>query len=115
MSDRAGQKRIRDDTARRKRRQHRKAKLIALKGGRCERCLKNFHPSVYEFHHRNPEHKEIGLNKGVIGDRTWSWVLREADKCHLLCANCHREVHAFDDHRFLEYPPEDIKKDIPNE
>ena len=103
---RAGQKHTRDDTARRKRGQHRKSKLIAIKGGRCERCLKSFHPSVYEFHQCNLEHKVVGLNKGVIGDRTGAWVLKEADKCHLLCANCHREVHAFDDHRFLEYPEE---------
>lgn len=109
--DKAGRKPTKNDTARRKRRQHRKSKLIALKGGRCERCLKSFHPSVYEFHHRNPDQKEVGLNKGVIGDRNWAWVLQEAEKCNLLCANCHREVHAFDDHRFLEFPPEEVKKD----
>lgn len=102
--EKPGRKRTRDNEARRKRRNFRKAKLIALKGGRCERCGRTFHPSVYEFHHRDPTQKEIGLNSGVIGDKAWDWVLREAEKCHLLCANCHREVHAFDDHQFLEYP-----------
>lgn len=28
--------------------------------------------------------------------------MKEAAKCHLLCANCHREVHTFNDTNFLE-------------
>lgn len=80
----------------------RKARLVAHKGGKCERCGGSFHPTIFEFHHRNPDLKESGLNSQMVGDRAWPWVLKEAEKCHLLCANCHREVHVFNDLRFLE-------------
>lgn len=103
--DATGQ-RLTNNIKRNKRRQFKKARLVALKGGRCERCGGTFHLSVYEFHHRNPAHKDDRLNSGNIGDWSWDRVLAEAEKTHLLCANCHREVHAFDDHRFLEYEDE---------
>jgi hypothetical protein len=45
---------------------------------------------VLEFHHRDPDGKDFKVSQG-------SWSLErmkaEADKCALLCANCHREEH----------------------
>jgi hypothetical protein len=106
--DKAGQKPT--DESRKWRRKIRKARLIALKGGCCERCNQPYPPCVFDFHHRNPAFKEVGLNQGAIGDHAWDWVLSEADKCHLLCANCHRLVHEFPDLRFLEEPLKRKKK-----
>ena len=41
---------------------------------------------------RDPE-KDFGISyKGYT--RSWEKVKEEADKCILLCANCHREAHA---------------------
>jgi hypothetical protein len=68
-----------------------KLKLIEYKGGKCQRCGYNKPiPSVYDFHHRNPEEKEFSITAKTI---SFEKLKAEADKCDLLCANCHREVH----------------------
>jgi hypothetical protein len=73
-------------------RKNTKQKLIEYKGGKCQRCgYSKDHPSVYDFHHRNPEEKEFGISKRL----TYSFerLKKEVDKCDLLCKNCHAEVH----------------------
>ena len=70
-------------------------KLQAIKwmGGDCMGCGRRGLPSQSEFHHRDPATKEFGISaKGVI--RAWPEMESELAKCVLLCANCHREVHA---------------------
>lgn len=66
---------------------------IDYKGGKCEVCNYSRHPSALEFHHKNPLLKkfEIGDSKNTISKKV---LQKELDKCALLCANCHREVHA---------------------
>lgn len=68
-----------------------KIKAIEYLGGQCKQCGGVFHPSVYDFHHRNPKEKEIGIS--VIKGRKWENIQTELDKCDLLCSNCHREIH----------------------
>lgn len=70
-----------------------KQKLIDYKGGKCERCGYNKeYTNAYDFHHINPNEKEFGISyKGR--NRAIAVLKREVDKCLLLCANCHREVH----------------------
>ena len=48
---------------------------------------------VLDFHHRNPEEKEMNL--GDVRRRGWSKerILKEVAKCDVYCANCHRELH----------------------
>ena len=76
-----------------KRREKVKKLLVEYKGGRCERCGIETHPSVYEFHHKEPSKKDFG-----IGDMGYTSSLdknkKEVDKCMMLCANCHRLKHA---------------------
>lgn len=74
-------------------RQNTKIKLIEYKGGKCIKCgySKNY-PSVYDFHHRNPEEKEFRISDG--NTRSLEQLKKEVDKCDLVCANCHREIHA---------------------
>lgn len=72
-----------------------KIKMILHKGGKCENCkieLKDFHPSVFEFHHINPLIKDINF-PSVKG---WKWdrIEKELKNCKLLCANCHRMEHS---------------------
>lgn len=62
------------------------------KGGRCEICEYNKCDRALSFHHINPEQKSFGLSdKGLT--RSWDIIKQEIDKCVLLCANCHMEVH----------------------
>ena len=46
-----------------------------------------------EFHHLDPKTKEFGISTEGI-PRRWDKIAAELKKCVLLCANCHREVHA---------------------
>lgn len=76
-----------------KRRKKLKTMLVEYKGGQCMICGYRRSPDVLEFHHVDESKKEFGLSiRGLT--RSWERMRTEADKCVLLCANCHREVHA---------------------
>lgn len=66
-----------------------KAKGVEFLGGKCRRCGYNKSMSALEFHHKDPTQKDPAYKL------TWSWerLKPELEKCELLCANCHREVH----------------------
>lgn len=62
------------------------------KGGKCAICGYQRCPRALGFHHIDPEQKGFGLSsKGLT--RSWDKIKEEIDKCVLLCANCHMEVH----------------------
>ena len=68
-----------------------KIKAIEYKGGRCLRCKNIFPYPAFEFHHRDPETKDVSWTKLRL--RSWDKIILELDKCDLLCANCHRIEH----------------------
>lgn len=72
-----------------------KVKLMAVeyKGGKCTKCGYNKCIAALDFHHKNENEKDFGISyKGYT--RSWAKVKAELDKCDLVCANCHREIHA---------------------
>ena len=76
-----------------KRRRKLKQLLAEYKGGKCMICGYKRSIWVLELHHIDASTKEFGLSvRGLT--RSWEKLKQEADKCILLCANCHREVHA---------------------
>lgn len=77
-------------------RKKRKQDLINYKGGKCKKCGYNRCIEALEFHHRNPKEKKYALSSTKSGRIfTFEQDKIEADKCDLLCSNCHREVHSF--------------------
>lgn len=77
----------------RKRRKTIRDKALAYKGGRCQRCSYDRCAEALEFHHLTSAQKDFGISsKGYT--RSWEKIRAELDKCVLLCANCHREVHS---------------------
>jgi len=65
---------------------------IEYRGGRCERGGYNKCIEALEFHHVDSNGKNFSISdKGYT--RSWKRVQKELDKCILLCANCHREIH----------------------
>lgn len=69
-----------------------KVREMAL-GSKCEICGYNKCIHALEFHHLDSSKKDFALsNKGYT--RSWRRVKEELDKCILICANCHRELHA---------------------
>lgn len=76
-----------------KRRKDLKLMSVEYKGGKCSCCGFVGHPTVFDFHHLDPAKKDFAISrKGYT--RSWNVVKEELDKCVMLCANCHREVHA---------------------
>lgn len=73
-------------------RRRNKIRLVEYKGGKCERCGYDKCIDALEFHHLNPEEKDFGLSCGDT--RNFEKLKNEVDKCIMVCANCHREIHA---------------------
>ena len=70
-----------------------KQMAIEYKGGKCEICGYDRCLDVFEFHHKDFSKKDFGISeKGYT--RSWKRVMEELDKCLMVCANCHRELHA---------------------
>lgn len=75
------------------RRRKLKEMLVGYKGGKCMLCGYDRCAAAFDLHHIDGSKKEFGIGLGGI-TRSWERVRAEADKCVLLCANCHRELHA---------------------
>lgn len=69
-----------------------KREAIKRMGGKCMKCGYNKCIEALQFHHRDPSKKSFELGQN---DKTRSWkdYWKEAQKCDLLCANCHAEEH----------------------
>ncbi|UCC94729.1 MAG: hypothetical protein JSW40_07925 [Candidatus Omnitrophota bacterium] len=77
----------------RKRRKKIREMALEYKGGRCERCGYDRCVEALEFHHASSSEKDFSVSsRGYT--RSWKRVKEELNKCALLCANCHREIHA---------------------
>jgi predicted HNH restriction endonuclease len=86
--------------AKEKRRQNRKKLALQLKmahGGKCTVCGYNKCLDALQFHHVDPQSKDRSLGSGVINllhSHGRAVTFKEAEKCILVCANCHAEIHA---------------------
>lgn len=72
----------------------RKLRLQAIEygGGSCQKCGYKKSLRALSFHHKNPAEKDFGLSaRGLT--RSWEKIKIELDKCILVCANCHMELH----------------------
>jgi len=70
----------------------RRKELKKILGNKCEFCGYNKCLNALEFHHKSGK-KEDHVSR-MIRDVSRQKSLKEIDKCILLCANCHRELHA---------------------
>jgi 5-methylcytosine-specific restriction endonuclease McrA len=62
------------------------------KGGKCQICGYDKCSRALSFHHLDPSKKDFTISaRGLT--RSWTKLQEEIDKCVLLCANCHMEVH----------------------
>ena len=76
-----------------KRRKKLKEKSVEYLGGMCCKCGYNKCFEALEFHHKDPTQKDFGISyKGHT--KSWNNIKKELDKCILVCANCHREIHS---------------------
>jgi hypothetical protein len=74
------------------RRRQNKLDAIEFLGGKCLDCgLVSEFISVYDFHHTDPNNKDIEVAK--LMHHSWNNILIELERCILLCACCHRIRH----------------------
>jgi len=67
-----------------------KLKAIEYKGGKCQICGYNKCTRSLQFHHLDPNKKDFGISGGT---KSFEKLKPELDKCILVCANCHGEIH----------------------
>lgn len=68
-----------------------KEDLVALKGGKCIKCGYNKCVNALHFHHLESDKKEINISN--IWNKSFDFITKEIEKCVLVCANCHAEIH----------------------
>jgi hypothetical protein len=74
-----------------KRRPHIKAKAIEYMGGKCVNCGYAQCWRSMTFHHLDPTVKAFTISAKL--SYAWDRLRAELDKCILVCANCHGEIH----------------------
>jgi 5-methylcytosine-specific restriction endonuclease McrA len=73
-----------------------KIAAITVLGGKCQKCPEK-HPAALQFHHRDPSEKSFSVNSKTLsspGQYPWKLIVKEIDKCELLCGNCHAKHHS---------------------
>lgn len=69
-----------------------KKEAVKRKGGKCEICGYDKCIDALTFHHIDATEKDFGLaQSGNL--HSWEEYLKEVNKCILVCANCHAEIH----------------------
>lgn len=72
----------------------RKQNLVKILGGKCQLCGFDAFLEGLEFHHEKPDEKQFQISTAIKNGRNLKDCLEEVKKCYLLCANCHRGIHA---------------------
>lgn len=68
-----------------------KIKAVEYKGGKCEVCGYNKCMTALEFHHLDPSNKSFSISSKF---KSWDNIVKELEKCVLVCSNCHREIES---------------------
>ena len=71
-----------------------KLEAIEYLGGCCSCCGYKKYYGALEFHHKDPSIKEFQWDRARKLKK--ESIKKELDKCILLCANCHREIHGME-------------------
>jgi hypothetical protein len=79
-----------------------KIKLVKEKGGKCNRCGFNKHIVALQFHHKD-DNKVANVSTMLQLGYSYERVKTEADKCELICANCHMIEHLGDMYDEYDY------------
>lgn len=73
------------------RRQKLKKQAVEYMGSKCQICGYDKCVWAFDFHHKNPNEKEFEIARYLT--LSWEKIKVELEKCLMLCANCHRELH----------------------
>lgn len=71
-----------------------KLAIVKSCGGKCACCDYDKHQHTFDWHHLNPKEKEYDISYILHRRRSMDTFVTELKKCIMVCANCHREIHA---------------------
>jgi len=71
-----------------------KKRMVEAMGGKCQGCGYDKVPAAFDFHHIDPTTKKYLLSGASANPKSWIKLVIELRKCLILCATCHRELHA---------------------
>lgn len=63
---------------------------------RCSVCTEN-DVACMDFHHTDPSKKEFSIAIALASGFSKERILKEIEKTVVLCANCHRKFHYYND------------------
>lgn len=72
-------------------RQKLKNRGVEYLGGKCSVC--GYCKSVWSMHFHHKSSKEKSFTISAYQNLSWNTIVKELDKCKLICANCHGELH----------------------
>ena len=75
-----------------KRRRKLREMAVQYGGGKCALCGYDRCSDALEFHHNDSSKKDFAISQDGL-TCSWERTKNEIDKCTLVCANCHRELH----------------------
>ena len=58
---------------------------------KCKNCPEDRY-WVLDFHHREPDKKDMEIAR-LIQMGSKKRILKEIEKCDIVCSNCHRDLH----------------------
>jgi hypothetical protein len=85
---------------------------------KCAKCGEN-RGYLLDYHHIDPSIKDSGISQMLANNRKYDDIIKEINKCVVLCANCHREFHYLKKEinlniqQYLNKNIEELKKEYP--
>lgn len=76
-----------------KKRRIKRRQFIDSQKTSCKMCGES-NSTCLDFHHRNPQEKAICIGSSITSGYSIERIKKEILKCDVLCANCHRKLHA---------------------
>ena len=67
--------------------------IVEAMGGKCSICGYDKCQASLALHHIDPNEKEYSLGGLRATPRKWEIIVKELQKCALICSNCHGEIH----------------------
>ena len=66
--------------------------LVKYSGGKCQSCGYDKYHGNFAWHHLRD--KKAAMARLINRCSSWNDIIEEADKCVMVCHNCHGEIHA---------------------
>jgi hypothetical protein len=70
----------------------RKKKLVEMAGGQCTICGYSKCQRALALHYRDSSQKEFPLSANFLWSKSWEKILKEFEKCDLICIRCLAEL-----------------------